>query len=49
MELVERRRKPASKEILKLWAEQWVKEDMKVDRQKLLTPRGFQVCLVGGL
>jgi transposase len=35
--------KPAPKEILKLWAEQWAKEGMKVDWQKLLPPRGFQV------
>jgi hypothetical protein len=30
------------KEVLKLWAEQWIKEDVKVDWEKLLPP-GFQV------
>jgi putative transposase len=42
-ELVERARKPAPKEVLKLWAEQWLREGVKVDWEKLLPPRGFQV------
>jgi putative transposase len=43
VELVERPRKPAPKEVLKSWAEQWLKEGVKVDWEKLLPPRGFQV------
>ncbi len=43
VELLERRRKPAPKEVLKLWAEQWVKKGVKVDWEKLLPPPGFQV------
>jgi putative transposase len=43
VELVERPRKPAPEEVLKSWAAQWAKEGVKVDWQKLLPPRGFQV------
>jgi putative transposase len=43
VELVERPRKPAPKEVLMAWAEQWAKEEVKVDLQKLLPPQGFQV------
>ena len=43
MELVKRRRKPAAEEVLKLWAEEWSKEGVRVDWEKLLPPRGFQV------
>ena len=42
-ELVERPRKPAPKELLKSWAEGWFKEGVKVDWEKLLPPKGFQV------
>jgi transposase len=31
------------KEMLRAWAEQWDKEGVKVDWQKLLPPQGFQV------
>ena len=41
MELVERPRKPAPKEVLKSWAEQWLKEGVKVEWEKLLPPKGF--------
>ena len=41
--LVERPRKPAPKEVLKSWAEQWEKEGVEVDWEKLLAPKGFQV------
>jgi transposase len=41
--LVERPRKPAPKEVLKSWAEEWFKEGVKVDWEKLLPPKGFQV------
>jgi putative transposase len=43
VELVERPRKPAPKEVLMAWAEQWAKEGVKFDWQKLLAPQGFQV------
>ncbi len=43
MELVERPRKPAPKEVLKSWAERWRKEGVKVDWEKLLPPKGLQV------
>ena len=43
MELVQRPRKLAPKEVLKSWAEQLFKEGVQVDWEKLLPPRGFQV------
>jgi putative transposase len=43
VDLVERPRKPAPEEVLKSWAEQWRKEGVEVDWEKLLPPRGFQV------
>ena len=41
VELVERPRKPAAEEVLKLWAKEWSREDVTVDWEKLLPPRGF--------
>jgi len=41
VELVERPRKPAAEEVLKLWAKEWSKEGVMVDWEKLLPPRGF--------
>ena len=43
VDLVERPRKPAPEKVLKAWATEWAKEGEKVDWQKLLPPRGFQV------
>ena len=43
VELVERPRNPAPERVLKLWAAEWAKEGEKVDWQKLMPPRGFQV------
>ncbi len=43
VELVERPRKPAPKEVLMAWAEQWLHEGVKVEWEKLLPPKGFQV------
>jgi len=43
VELVERPRKPAPKEALKLWAEQQAKEGVTVNLEKLLPPSGLQV------
>jgi transposase len=42
-DLVERPKKPAPEEVLKAWAEEWAKEGVSVDWQKLLPPRGFMV------
>src|ERR687892_1423668 len=41
VELVQRPRKPAPEEVLMAWAEQWAKEGVAVDWEKLLPPRGF--------
>ena len=43
VELVERPKKPAPKEGLKAWAKEWAKEGVKIDWEKLLPPKGFQV------
>jgi putative transposase len=43
VDLVERPGKPAPEEVLKSWAEQWSKEGVEVDWQKMLPPRGLQV------
>ena len=43
VDLVERPRKPAPEQVLKSWADQWRKEGMEVDWEKLLPPRRFQV------
>lgn len=43
VELVERPRKAAPKEVLMAWAAELAKEGIKVDLQKLIAPRGFQV------
>ena len=43
VDLVERPKKPAPEQVLRLWAEQWREEGVSVDWEKLLPPRGFQV------
>jgi putative transposase len=43
VDLVERPRKAAPEGLLKLWAEQWKQEGVKVDWEQLLPPKGFQV------
>ena len=43
VELVERAHKPAPKEVLMAWAKEWAKEGVKIDWEKLLPPKGFQV------
>jgi putative transposase len=43
VDLVERPRKPAPKEVLMAWAKEWAKEGVKVDWHKLLPPEGFVV------
>lgn len=41
VEMVERPRKPASKETLMKWAGRWLHEGVAVDWEKLLPPKGF--------
>jgi putative transposase len=43
VDLVERPKKPASKEVLMRWAREWAKEGVAVDWQQLLPPKGFLV------
>jgi hypothetical protein len=43
VDLVERPRKLAPQDVLMAWAREWAKEGVKVDWQKLLPPKGFQV------
>ena len=52
VDLIERERKPAPKEeeeeeeeevLMIAWAREWAKEGVRVDWEKLLAPRGFQV------
>ena len=43
VDLVERPRQPAPKEVLMAWAKEWAKEGVKLDLQNLLPPKGFQV------
>jgi putative transposase len=43
VEIVRRPRKPALEEVMMAWSEQWAKEGVTVDWQKLLPPRGFQI------
>ena len=43
VKLVERRRKPAPKEVLIAWAQKWLHEGEKVDWERLLPSKGFVV------
>jgi putative transposase len=43
VDLVERPRKPAPKDVLMAWAREWAKEGVAVDWEKLLPPEGFLV------
>jgi putative transposase len=43
VDLLERPRKPAPERVLKSWAEQWRKEGVEVDWEKLLPARSFRV------
>jgi transposase len=43
VEFVESARKAAPEEVLMGWAREWAKEGMKVDWEKLMAPKGFQV------
>ena len=43
VEIVHRPRNPVPEKVARIWAEEWAKEGEKVDWQRLLPPRGFQV------
>jgi transposase len=43
VDVVERPRKPAPKEVLMAWAREWAKEGVALDWQKLMPPQGFVV------
>jgi putative transposase len=43
VDLVERARKPALKEVLMTWTREWAREGVKVDWEQLMPPKGFQV------
>ena len=43
VDLVERPKEPAPEEVLMRWAREWTKEDVSVDWQRLLPPKGFVV------
>jgi putative transposase len=43
VDLVERPRKPVPEGVLKKWAELCLQEGLKVDREKLMPPKGFRV------
>ena len=40
---MERPKKAAPEEVLRVWASEWPKESVAVDWQKLMPPKGFQV------
>jgi putative transposase len=43
VEIVQRSPKIAPQEVLKAWAREWAKEEVLVDLDKLLPPKGFEV------
>jgi len=43
VEVVRRPPKPIPEKVAKIWAEEWAKEGKKVDWQRLMPQRGFQV------
>src|SRR3712207_829878 len=43
VDLVERTRKPAPKEVMMAWAKEWAKEGVALDWRKLIPPQGFVV------
>jgi putative transposase len=43
VEIVHRPPKPIPEEVARSWAQEWAKEDKKVDWQKLMPPQGFVV------
>ena len=47
LDLLERERKPAPKEVLIAWAREWTKEGVRVDWEKLLPAKAFRCCQGG--
>jgi putative transposase len=43
VDVVRKPKKPLPENVAKRWAEEWAKEGIKVDWQRLMSPRGFQV------
>ena len=43
VEVVRKPPKPTPEKVARIWAEEWAKEGEKIDWQKLMPPRGFQV------
>ena len=43
VDLVERPKKPAPEEVLMAWAREWAKEGVRVEWEKFMPARGFQV------
>jgi len=43
VQVVRRPLKPTPEKVAKMWAEEWAKEGKKIDWQRLMPPRGFQV------
>jgi putative transposase len=43
VEVVRKPPKPVPEEVAKLWAREWAKEGKKVDRHRIMPPRGFRV------
>ena len=43
VEIVRRPRNPVPEKVARTWAEEWAKEGEKVDWQRLVQPKGFQV------
>jgi putative transposase len=41
VEVVRKPQKPVPEEVAKVWAEEWAKEGIKVDWQRLMPPRGY--------
>ena len=41
VEVVRKPPKPAPEKVARIWAEEWAKEDKKVDWQRLMPPRGY--------
>lgn len=43
VEVVRRPAKPLPEKVAKIWAEEWAKEGKKIDWERLMPPRGFQL------
>jgi hypothetical protein len=41
VQIVGRPQKPIPEKVARMWAEEWAKEGTKIDRQRLMLPRGY--------